>query len=48
MCYNGLHGRMQKLDAIKKPGKSILKGTKWRRDWTPDVLLQLLHTLVLT
>ena len=26
---------------------AILKGTKWRRDWTMDVLLQLLHTLVL-
>ena len=30
------------------PYMAILKGTKWRRDWTPEVLLQLLHSLVLT
>ena len=29
------------------PYMAILKGTKWHQDWTPDVLLQLLHTLVL-
>ena len=52
MCYNELRGRMLKLDALKETGKShiwpYLRATKWRRDWTPDVLSQLLHTLVLT
>ena len=52
MCNDKLHYRRQKLDAIKETGKShiwpYLRATKWRRDWTPDVLSQLLHTLVLT
>jgi len=49
MCYNGLHSRMWNLDMIKKPAyMAILNGTKWSWDCTPDVLLKLLHTLVLT
>ena len=37
MHYNGLQG-----------GMAVLKGTKWRQDMTLNILLQLLHTLVLT
>ena len=42
MRNDELHGRRRKLDAIKETGKShiwpYLRATKWRRDWTPDVL----------
>ena len=43
MPYSGLHGRMRKLDTIKKHGH-----TQGCRDWTPEVLLQLLHTYLET
>ena len=50
MRYNELPGRMWKLDTLKESGKSIwpyLRATKWRRDSTPDVLSQLLHTIAI-
>ena len=52
MHYNKLHGRTRKLGTIKETGKTriwpYLRATKWRWDWTLDVLSQFLHTLVLT
>ena len=48
MHYNELRSRTSKLDVLKESGKShvwpYLRATKWRCDWTLDVLSQLLHT----